>query len=203
VRDSLHGHGAAQTGARHRKGRLPKAIGELHVHSGVARLLLFDAPQGIGVANAGLVYHNNRLLAMSEDDLPYHVRVTAHGDLETVGRYDFGGQLDTAMIAHPKLDPATGELFALSYNVVSKTFLKYFCITADGCKSPDVEIPVTENHAIIPDQRIVFKLQEMVLGGWLPRGVRQEQDRAVRDFGVLPKRATDVLQCVVRARFQL
>ncbi|CAD6258759.1 unnamed protein product [Miscanthus lutarioriparius] len=134
---------------------------------------------------------------MSEDDLPYHVRVTAHGDLETVGRYDFGGQLDTAMIAHPKLDPATGELFALSYNVVSKTFLKYFYITADGCKSPDVEIPVTENHAIIPDQQIVFKLQEMVLGGWLPRGVRQER------LGVLPKRATDVLQCVVRARFQL
>jgi hypothetical protein len=59
---------------------------------------------------------------------------------------------------------------------VSKPFLKYFYFTADGCKPPDIEIPVTENHAIIPDQQIVFKLQEMVLGGWLPRGVRQEQD---------------------------
>jgi carotenoid cleavage dioxygenase-like enzyme len=75
------------------------------------------------------------------------------GDLDTVGSYDFGGQLDTAMIAHPKVDPATGELFALSYNVVSKLFLKYFYFTADGCKSPDVEILVTENHAL-PQSRI-------------------------------------------------
>ncbi|XVE52914.1 hypothetical protein DITRI_Ditri02bG0162600 [Diplodiscus trichospermus] len=116
----------------------PKAIGELHGHSGIARLLLFyarglfgfvDPSNGTGVANAGLVYFNGHLLAMSEDDLPYHVRITPSGDLKTVGRYDFDGQLKSTMIAHPKVDPET------------------------------------ENFVVIPDQQVVFKLPEMIHGG--------------------------------------
>lgn len=191
---------------KHGRAFFPKPIGELHGFGGVARLLvhwtrslcgILDASQGMGMANAGLAYFNGRLLAISEDDLPVEVRITEDDDIETVGRYDFHGQLTHSMIAHPKIDPHTGELFSLSYNVLSAPYLKYLIFGPDGEKKVEVPVTVpeaamthdfaiTENFVVIPDQQIVFRLKEMLTGG---SPVVLDPKKTPR-FGVMPKYAT-------------
>ena len=76
-------------------------------------------------ANTSVYLHAGRLMAVKEDGLGYEIDPRT---LRTRGRYDFGGAMSSlTTTAHPKVDPATGELFAFGYE-------------ARGPGTPDVAI---------------------------------------------------------------
>lgn len=135
----------------------------LHLLVGGARRLLGakDSSDGDGTANTALVFHAKKLLALHEGDLPYVLRVACDGVIETVGRLrDFSSKKEKKeegerkkseeksatktmrhpFTAHPKVDPSTGELFGIGYNVESKPFLHYFGLDAEGALKFDVPI---------------------------------------------------------------
>ncbi|KAJ6906600.1 zeaxanthin 7,8(7',8')-cleavage dioxygenase [Populus alba x Populus x berolinensis] len=59
--------------------------------------------RGFGLANTSLALISSKLLALCESDLPYVIRMTQEGDIETQGRWDFDRKLFASMTAHPKL----------------------------------------------------------------------------------------------------
>jgi carotenoid cleavage dioxygenase len=62
-------------------------------------------------ANTNVVNHAGKMLAQVESSLPYQIT----NELETVGVYDFAGNLADSMTAHPKICPRSGELHFFGY----------------------------------------------------------------------------------------
>ncbi|MFZ0678736.1 MAG: carotenoid oxygenase family protein [Candidatus Binatus sp.] len=60
-----------------------------------------------GVANTNIIWHANKLLALEEGHAPIELDPVS---LETIGRWDFNNKLPRNMTAHPKIDPASGEM---------------------------------------------------------------------------------------------
>ncbi|ONI88234.1 hypothetical protein ALI144C_07225 [Actinosynnema sp. ALI-1.44] len=79
------------------------------------------------VAGTHIIEHGGRLLALQETNLPYEVTP----ELDTVGPFDFHGKLTSAMTAHPKQDPATGELHFFSYSPFPP-HLTYYVASPEG-----------------------------------------------------------------------
>ncbi|XP_030540284.2 probable carotenoid cleavage dioxygenase 4, chloroplastic [Rhodamnia argentea] len=159
----------------------------------------FNPANGIGLANTSLAFFGNRLYALGESDLPYEVRVTPDGDVETVRREDFDGKLFMSMTAHPKVDPETGEAFAFRYGPVPP-FLTYFRFDKNGKKLPDVPIfsmvrpsflhdfAITKKYAIFSDIQIGMNPMDMIFGGGSPVGTDPGK---VPRLGIIPRYAKD------------
>ena len=117
----------------------------------------------IGIANTHVVPFAGRIMALVESSFPHIVTP----ELTTVGTCDFDGQLTTAMTAHPKIDPVTGEMHFFGRDFRAP-FLTYHRLSADGAQltSADIAVPsptmihdfaITDRHAIFLDLPMTFQ----------------------------------------------
>lgn len=113
-------------------------------------------------ANTSVIAHAGKILALVESGFP-HVLTP---ELETVGVSDFGGRLTTAMTAHPKADPVTGDLHFFGYGVLPP-YLTYHKLSAAGelVTSATIDVPgptmmhdfaITDRHAVFLDLPMTF-----------------------------------------------
>ncbi|GCD36272.1 carotenoid cleavage dioxygenase [Streptomyces chrestomyceticus JCM 4735] len=120
-----------------------------------------------GVANTHVVHHAGRTLALVESSFPYELDCRPGHELETIGPYDFDGRLTTAMTAHPKTCPTTGELHFFGYGVPEPPFLTYHRADASGALvvSRPVEVGastmmhdfhLTAGHVVFMDLPLVY-----------------------------------------------
>ena len=79
------------------------------------------------------------LLALYETGLPH--RITPN--LDTLGEWDFQGDIEHSMTAHPRLDPQTGDLHFYRYSLFTEPYLIYYVANAQGTivRSLPLELP--------------------------------------------------------------
>ncbi|MCO5559980.1 hypothetical protein L7F22_013584 [Adiantum nelumboides] len=160
----------------------PKFFGGLSGITGAARTALVavrtvfglvDVTKGWGLSNTSVGFFNGKVLSLSEDDMPYVIKVTQSGDLVTLGHFTLPGTSN--MCAHPKFDASTGEMFAFSFTPPSLPPFSFFRVSADGVKSRAVPVPlldvplvhdfaITRRYVVFPDNQLVIRPLESVRG---------------------------------------
>ena len=128
-----YGHGTRPAPARRQGELVPQQVGALG-----GRRARDSARRGAGgpanggfdfAANTNIIGHAGKTLAIVEAGArPYELT----DELETIGPSDFCGTLFGGYTAHPKRDPATGELHAVSYNPIRGNIVQYTVTGVDG-----------------------------------------------------------------------
>ena len=128
-----------------------------------------DGPNNGGfdfAANTNIIGHAGSTLAIVEAGArPYELT----DELETVGPSDFCGTLFGGYTAHPKRDPATGELHAVSYNPMRGNIVQYTVTGVDGKVRRTVDIrlkaqtmmhdfSLTEKYVVLYDLPVALDL---------------------------------------------
>jgi carotenoid cleavage dioxygenase len=156
-------------------------LGTAEVHAGM------DFP-----SNTNVIGHAGRTFAIVEAGArPYELT----NDLDTIGPCDFGGTLAGGYTAHPKRDPITGELYAVSYffgwgNDVEVTVIDKDArvrsarrITMGGPTSVH-DSAITQTRIILFDLPVLFDMELAMAGSSFP--YRWFEDYPAR-VGLLPR----------------
>ncbi|WP_020666323.1 carotenoid oxygenase family protein [Amycolatopsis nigrescens] len=124
---------------------------------------------GVG-ANTNVITHAGRTLALIEAGVANYELTD---ELDTVGPCDFGGTVSGGYTAHPKRDPRTGELHAVSYSFTRGNQVQYSVIGTDGRARRTVDIQVsgspmmhdfslTEKYVVFYDLPVTFDPEQAV-----------------------------------------
>jgi carotenoid cleavage dioxygenase len=117
-------------------------------------------------ANTNIIGQGSKTLAIVEAGArPYELT----DELETVGPSDFCGTLFGGYTAHPKRDPVTGELHAVSYNPMRGNIVQYTVTGVDGKIRHSVDIrldaqtmmhdfSLTERYVVLYDLPVALDL---------------------------------------------
>ncbi len=122
---------------------------------------------GLG-ANTNVIRHAGRTLALVEAGIACY---ELDEELGTVGAHDFG--LIGGYTAHPKLDPVTGDLHAVSYHFGRGNTVQHSVIGADGTLRRTTDIRVggsplmhdfglTRSHVVLLDLPVTFDARKAV-----------------------------------------
>jgi carotenoid cleavage dioxygenase len=130
-------------------------------------------------ANTNVIGHAGKTIALMEGGLANYELTD---DLDTVGVCDFDGTLTGGYTAHPKRDPETGELHAVSYRWNRGNTVQYSVIGTDGRARRTIDIEVagsplmhdfslTEHHLVFYDLPVIFDAVQAA-AMTVPRGLR-------------------------------
>ena len=132
--------------------------------------------QGVryNVANTHIVQHGGRLLALEEGNPPFELG----SDLTSLGSYTYDSKLPGPMTAHPKLDPATGEMHFFCYGLggMGSPGMGYYVADATGqlttVEQFDSPYPamvhdfvITENFVLFPIFPATIDIKRAMRGG--------------------------------------
>jgi carotenoid cleavage dioxygenase len=133
-----------------------------------------DRPED-GVVNTHVIGHAGRTFALVEaGSWP----IELGDELDSLDRCNFDGTLDGAFAAHPKLDPATGELHAITYNW-AWDHVRHVVVGPDARVRRELRVPladgpmvhdcaITERFVVLLDLPVTFDMDAAAAGASLP-----------------------------------